>query len=120
MAIKVGKEIKFVIRGDTRQIVCTFLESDKVTPIDLTGGTAYFTVQTSSDPDNDSSVVIQKTATAFTDAVNGQHTFTLTHDDTNIDPDLEYWYDAQFVDALGNYVSSYRGKFIMQSDITRT
>jgi hypothetical protein len=117
---RLGKEIKDVIRGDTRQVSCTFLEADKTTPINLTGGTAYFTVQASSDPTSDSTVVIQKTATSFTDAANGQHTFTLTHDDTNIDPTLTYWYDAQYVDSTGNYLSSYKGKFIMQSDITRT
>lgn len=116
---KIGKPIKDVIRGDTRQVNCTFLESDGTTPIDLSGGTAYFTVNEDSDPSSDSSKIIQKIATSFTDATNGEHTFTLTHDDTNITPG-EYWYDCQFVDTLGNYLSSYRGKFIVQSDVTRT
>lgn len=116
---KLGKTIKNVIRGDTRTINLTFLQSDGTTPINLTGGTAYFTVQSSSNPSNDSNVLVQKTATSFTDATNGKHTFTLTHADTNITPGT-YWYDAQFVDSLGNYVSSYRGKFEVQSDITRT
>lgn len=116
---KLGKPIKNVIRGDTRQISCTFLESDNTTPINLTGGTAYFTVNSDDDPDSDSSAVIQKSATSFTDATNGNHIFTLTHNDTNITPG-EYWYDTQFVDSLGNYLSSYRGKFTVQSDTTRT
>jgi hypothetical protein len=116
---KLGKEIKDVIRGDTRLISCTFLESDKITPIDLSGGTAYFTVSTSSDPTSDSTAVIQKTATSFTAATSGLHTFTLSHSDTNIAAG-QYWYDAQFVDSQGNYVSSYRGKFTIQSDTTRT
>lgn len=115
---KLGKTISNVIRGDTRQISLTFLEADS-TPIDLTGGTVYFTVNASSDPADDTSKAIQKTATSFTSAITGQHTFTLTHTDTNITPGT-YWYDAQFVDALGNYLSSYRGKFIIQSDTTRT
>lgn len=116
---KTGKTIKAVIRGDTRQINCTFLQSDGATPINLTGGTAYFTVNSDDDPDSDSSAVIQKSATSFTDAVNGQHTFTLTATDTRITPGT-YWYDAEFVDSLGNVLSSYRGKFLVQSDITRT
>jgi hypothetical protein len=116
---KLGKPIKDVIRGDTRTINCTFLQSDKVTPVNLTGGTAYFTVSTSSDPTSDSSAAIQKTATSFTSPTDGQHTFTLTHDDTDIDAG-DYWYDAQFVDSTGAYLSSYRGKFIVQSDTTRT
>jgi len=116
---KLGKTISNVIRGDTRTVNLTFLESDGTTPVDLTGGTVYFTVNSSSDPADDTSKAFQKTATSFTDATNGQHTFTLTHSDTNIDPGT-YWYDSQFVDAVGNYLSSYRGKFIVESDVTRT
>lgn len=116
---KLGKTISNVIRGDTRTVNLTFLESDGSTPIDLTGGTVYFTVNSSSDPSDDTSVAFQKSATSFTDATHGKHTFTLTHANTNITPGT-YWYDAQFVDGSGNYLSSYRGKFIVQSDTTRT
>lgn len=116
---KTGKTINNVIRGDTRTINLTFLEADGSTALNLAGGTVYFTVNSSSDPSSDSSAAFQKVATSFTSAANGQHTFTLTHEDTDITPDT-YWYDAQFVDATGSYVSSYRGKFIVQSDVTRT
>lgn len=116
---KIGKTIDNVIRGDNRTINVTFLDSDGATAVNLTGGTAYFTVNSSSDPSDDTGAVIQKTATSFTDATNGEHTFTLTHSDTNITPGT-YWYDLQFVDTLGNYLSAYRGKFIVQSDVTRT
>jgi hypothetical protein len=116
---KLGKTIANVIRGDTRTVNLTFLESDGTTAINLTGGTVYFTVNSSSDPSDDTSKVIQKSATSFTSATTGQHTFTLTHTDTNITPG-SYWYDAQFVDSAGSYLSSYRGKFVIQSDVTRT
>ena len=116
---KLGKTINNVIRGDTRTINLTFLESDGTTAINLTGGTVYFTVNSSSDPSDDTSVAFQKTATSFTAPTLGQHTFTLTHANTNITPGT-YWYDAQFVDSVVNYLSSYRGKFIVQSDTTRT
>ncbi len=116
---KLGKTISNVIRGDTRQVNLTFLESDGSTPIDLTGGTVYFTVNSSSDPSDDTGDAFQKTATSFTSPTTGQHTFTLTHANTNITPGT-YWYDAQFVDSVGSYLSAYRGKFIIQSDITRT
>ena len=119
---KLGRAIVNVIRGDNRVVNLTFLESDGSTPINLTGGTVYFTVNSSSDPSDDTSVAFQKTATdatPFTDASAGEHTFTLTHSDTNIDPNT-YWYDAQFKDASGSYLSSYRGKFVVQSDVTRT
>lgn len=116
---KLGRPIKNVIRGDTRRISCTFYESDNSTPINLAGGTVYFTVNSSEDPADDSAAVIQKTATSFTSPSTGNHIFTLTHSDTNITPGT-YWYDVQFVDTTGNYLSSYRGKFIVQSDTTRT
>ena len=116
---KLGKTISNVIRGDTRTINLTFLESDGSTPINLAGGTVYFTVNSSSDPSDDTAVAFQKTTTSFTSAATGQHTFTLSHSDTNITPNT-YWYDAQFVDGTGAYLSSYRGKFIVQSDTTRT
>ena len=116
---KLGKTINNVIRGDTRRINCTFLQSDGSTPINLAGGTVYFTISETDNPSSDSSAVLQKSATSFTSASTGQHTFTLSHADTNIDPG-SYWYDVQFVDALGNYLSSYRGKLVVQSDVTRT
>lgn len=116
---KLGKTIGPCIRGDTRSVNLTFLASDGSTALDLTGGTVYFTVNSSDNPSDDTSVAFQKTATSFTDATHGKHTFTLTHSDTNIAPGT-YWYDAQFKDAVGNYTSAYRGKFIVQSDITRT
>lgn len=116
---KLGKTINNVIRGDTRTINLTFLESDGVTPINLTGGTVYFSVNSSSDPSSDSSAAIEKSTTGpFTSPTTGQHTLVLSHTDTNI-PAGTYWYDSQFVDSLGNYVSSYRGNFIVQSDIER-
>ena len=116
---KTGKTISNVIRGDTRTVNLTFLDSDGTTPLNLTGGTVYFTVNSSSDPTDDTSKLFQKSATSFTDATAGEHTFTLTHADTNQTAGT-YWYDAQFVDSVGNYLSSYRGKFIIQSDVTRT
>lgn len=116
---RLGKSIRDVIRGDTRTINLTFLQADGTTAINLSGGTIYFTVNSSSDPSSDSSAVIQKTVTSFTSASTGQHALTLTHSDTNI-PAGTYWYDAQFVDSTGAYLSSYRGKFVVQSDVTRT
>lgn len=116
---KLGKTISNVIRGDNRTVNLTFLQSDGATAVDLTGGTVYFTVNSSSDPTDDTSKAIQKTATSFTNATGGKHTFTLTHSDTNITPGT-YYYDAQFVDAVGNYLSSYKGKFLVVSDVTRT
>ena len=115
-----GKTINNVIRGDTRTVNLTFLQSDGSTPVNLGGGTVYFSVNPTADPADDTSAVIEKSTTGpFTNAAAGQHTITLSHTDTNI-PAGTYWYDSQFVDTLGNYLSSYRGQFIIQSDIERT
>jgi hypothetical protein len=121
MATKLGKTIGPCIRGDNRTVNLTFLASDGATPINLTGGTVYFTVNSSSDPSDDTSVAFQKTVlgSSATAPTLGQHTFTLTHANTDITPGT-YWYDCQFVDSTGAYLSSYRGKFIVQSDTTRT
>lgn len=119
---RLGKTIDNVIRGDTRTVNLTFLQSDGSTPINLAGGTVYFTVNSSSDPSDDTSKAFQLTATdatPFTAPSLGQHTFTLSHTNTNITPNT-YFYDAQFTDAVGNYLSSYKGKFIVISDVTRT
>lgn len=116
---KLGQTINNVIRGDTRTINLTFLQSDGITPINLTGGTVYFSVNTSSDPASDTGAAIEKTIVGpFTSPTTGQHTLVLAHADTNI-PAGTYWYDTQFVDTSGNYLSSYRGNFNVQSDIER-
>lgn len=119
---KLGKTIKDVIRGDSRIIHCYFYEKDGTTPIPLTGGTVYFTVNTSSDPADDTGAAIQRTATdatPFTAPLLGLHTFTLTPTNTSIDAGT-YWYDSEFVDGVGAKLSAYRGKFLVTSDITRT
>lgn len=119
MSVKLGKPIRNVVRGDTRRVSCTFYDEDGITPLNLAGGTVYFTVSSSSDPSSDTSAVIQKTTTSFTDAANGNHIFTLSHSDTNIAAG-DYWYDEEFVDSTGAYTSTYRGTFQVQSDITRS
>jgi hypothetical protein len=119
MAVRKGKPIRDVIRGDTRRVSCTFYDEDNTTALNLAGGTVYFTVNSSSDPSTDVGATIQKTATSFTDAANGNHIFTLTHSDTNIAAG-DYWYDSSFIDSTGAYTSTYRGTFSVQSDITRS
>src|ERR1039458_10566858 len=95
---KLGKTINNVIRGDNRTIILTFLESSDLTPINLaagTGGTVYFTVNSSSDPADDTSASIAKIITGpFTSPSTGQHTLILLPADTNI-PAGTYWYRSE-------------------------
>lgn len=112
--------IKDYIRGDSRNIVVTFLQSDGVTPINLTGGKVYFTVNSSNAPTDDSSAVIAKTVTSFSAPTSGVATISLTNTDTqNITPGT-YYYDVQLKDASGNVVSSKQATFTVIADITRS
>lgn len=113
-------KIKDYIRGDSRNINITFLQPDGVTPIDLTGGKVYFTVNSSSAPADDTSAVISKTVSSFSAPTTGVATIALTNADTqNITPG-SYFYDVQLKDASGNFVSSKQDQFILIADITRT
>lgn len=116
---KFGKTINDVIRGDTRRVNTEFFDTDGTTPLDLTNGTVYFTVNASDNPSDDTSASIKKVITSFDDPTTGTQVVTLSTTDTDITPGT-YWYDSQFVDSVGNKVSSYRGRFIVQSDITRS
>lgn len=89
------------------------------TPVDLTGGTVWFTVNTSNSPSTDSGAVIQKSTSSFTDPTSGVVTFTLSSTDTDITPGT-YYYDTQFVAADDSVTSTKRDKFIVISDITRS
>lgn len=51
------------IRGDTRVIQVNCFQSDGVTPLDLTGATVYFTLNSSNSPTDDSDMALQKTVT---------------------------------------------------------
>ncbi len=110
--------IKNLIRGDNHDIVVTFYESDGTTPINLTGGTVYFTANSSSAPETDVGAAITKTVTSHTTPASGVTTIRLTSGDTNIEPG-EYYYDVQLVDEDGNVLSSRQNKLIIKADITR-
>lgn len=108
------------IRGDSRTINITFLQSDGVTPINLTGGKVYFTVNASSAPTDDTSAVITKTVTSFVSPTLGLATIQLTNADTQSVAPGTYYYDCQVKDAGGNVYSCGQDKFILKADITRS
>lgn len=113
-------KIKDYIRGDSRTITVTFLQSDGSTPIDLTGGKVYFTVNATQNPSDDTSAVIAKTVTSFVAPTTGVATIQLTNSDTqNVAPGT-YFYDVQLKDASGNFVSSKQDQFIVIADTTRS
>lgn len=108
-----------LIRGDSRNIDVTFLQSDGVTPVDLTGGTAYLTVNISSDPTDDTAAAIQKNVTTHTAPTLGQTRITLSPTDTSALTAGTYYYDVQFKDAAGTILSQKQDTFTLTADITR-
>ena len=107
-----------MIRGDTRTITATFVDSSG-SPLDLTGGEVFFTVNASSEPSDDTSAVITKDVTSFSAPTTGVATITLASTDTNSITPGNYWYDVQFVSSGGVVTSLAKQKFIIKSDITR-
>jgi hypothetical protein len=129
-------KINDYIRGDTRIIQIPCFQSDGTTPLDLTGATVYLTLNASNAPTDDSSDVLQKTATSFIVPAGvlassgytvGQNTATLgvawitiaASDTTNVAPGT-YFYDIQVKDASGNISSIKQDTFKINADITRS
>jgi hypothetical protein len=108
-----------IIRGDSRNIDVTFVDTDGVTPINLTGGTVYFTVNSSKDPSDDTSASVQKNVTSHTAATLGKSRVSLVPTDTSGLAAGTYYYDIQLKDAAGTVVSGAADKFIIKADITR-
>lgn len=106
------------IRGDTREINVTFLDSNN-DAIDLTGGTVFFTVSISSQPKNDADALIEKEVTSFSSPSTGQATIVLDSADTNDMTPSTYFYDLQFVSSSGVVISQPRARFKLIGDITR-
>lgn len=112
-----SNNIKDVIRGDTRQINCTLTANGQ--PVDITGWTAFLTVNANSDPTTDAGAIIEKQTTSHINPTQGQTGFTLNNSDTqNIVPGT-YFYDIQFKDLAGNITSIPQAEFIVVPDITR-
>ena len=106
-----------IIRGDTRTITATFVDSSG-TALDLTGGKVFFTANASSEPTDDTSAVIEKDITSFSSPTSGVATITLSSTDTNITPG-KYYYDCQFVSSSGVVTSLTPDTLTILADITR-
>ena len=105
-------DITGLIRGDGHTINVTF-------PTDITGSTVFFTVNEEADPASDATAAIQKTNTVHTDALNGITTIVLDPADTADIAAGVYFYDLQLKTAGGVISSVPKGKFTLESDITR-
>lgn len=107
-----------MIRGDTRTITATFVDSSG-DPIDLTGGTVFFTASSNNSPTDDTAAIVEKNVTSFASPTSGVATITLNSDDTNDVTPGTYYYDLQFVSSGGVVTSLAQDKLIIKADITR-
>lgn len=122
-----------VIRGDSDSFKIKFQAKCSGTrngreitqPIDITGWEIRFTVRkdipTTSER-SDKTAIIHKEADIL-NAKEGIAYFTITSEDTNIEPG-EYWYDIQYIKPATcsgevKVKSIPKGKYIILSDITR-
>lgn len=112
--------IKDFIRGDTRVININCFQPDGVTPLNLTGATVYFTVNSNQSPTDDTSAAFQKSTTSHTAPLLGQTSITIASADTQSLTPGVYWYDVQIKDASGNITSLKQAEFDINADITRT
>lgn len=113
-------KIKDYIRGDTRVININCFQSDGSTPLDLTGATVYFTLNSSNMPTDDTSASLAKTTTIHIAPTLGQTSITINTADTqNLTPG-DYNYDVQIKDSAGRITSLKQDIFTINPDITRT
>jgi hypothetical protein len=109
-----------IIQGTSRVVNLTFTQSDGVTPIDLTGGKVYFTVNASNQPTSDSTAAFQKSITSFTNPTLGQVTVNVVPSDTANMTAGDYFYDAKAIEASGGEVALPQDKFTVKAAITRS
>jgi hypothetical protein len=112
------------IRATTKDITLKLTNKETNLPINLTGYTLWFTVRKdiprTTVNDDDSAVISKKQLPGeILDPTNGETMFSLSRNDTNIDP-MEYVYDLQIKTDTGLYQKIHASKFIITGDVTRS
>jgi hypothetical protein len=102
-------------RGDTWSRTIYFTDNDNV-PIDITGWTIFFTVKNKVD-DPDSSAIISKTITSFSNPTGGEAGISLSTTDTN-QTIGSYLYDIQVKTNLNEIITVMEGILTITKDIT--
>lgn len=108
-----------LIRGDSRTIKVTFKDASG-NVIDLTGCTAYLTMNHNSNPTSDDTAAIQKVKDTFDEPESGQAIFRIVPTDWDGVEPGQYWLDAQLTDDEGNKLSRKREQITVIPDITRS
>lgn len=111
-------QIRNYIRGDSRVLAVNVVDSSG-NPVDITGGTVFFTVNASNAPTDDTAALISKTVTSHTAPATGQTQISLTNTDTQSLTPGTYYYDLQYKDTVGNITSTKPDVFQVIGDVTR-
>jgi len=118
-------QIQNAIRGNTYILNIPVYQSDGVTPFNLTGGTVYFTLNSSATPPGDgtdASAAIKKQVSSFITPSGGtypsQAQILLANTDTSGLNQGTYYYDVQVKDVSGNIISLQSNTFTVIDDIT--
>jgi hypothetical protein len=105
-------------KGTSRTVNLSFLQSDGVTPVDLTGGKVYFTVNSNNSPTSDLSAAFQKTITSFGTPTLGTCSVSILPVDTSALTPGIYYYDAKAIQASGAETSTDTDVFQLKPAIT--
>lgn len=110
-------------RGDSYTFTLTIKDATTSQPIDITGYSFKFTVNTEKSPVDDTNQKFQVVGVVDPDQVTntGKVGFTPTTTDTDI-AEAKYYYDVEMTDSSGNIrtISPVGAKFDMRQDITKT
>ncbi len=111
-----------VIRNNDLDVTFELTDSNDV-PVDLTGGTLWFTVRekipaTSIKTDTDAIISIEQTGVAIISASSGRTIFSVTNIQNDINPKT-YLYDIKFKNALGRIKTVKVDDYIVEGDISR-
>jgi hypothetical protein len=108
-----------ITRGDYKAYTLTFTDEFDV-PVDISATTLWMTIKVNED-DADVVAAYQGSVVFPSDAnsVAGTGTFELEHDDTkDLDPDIKYYYDFQWINAAGKPKTIGKGRMKVARDIT--
>lgn len=104
-----------IIKRDDSTFQLNFLDENN-NPVDLTGGTVFFTVKKKK-TDVDADAVIAKEITVFDNPTAGIAILEIDNSESDLETRM-YWFDVQLKDTLGKISSSGAGRFIVTQDIT--
>lgn len=105
-------------RGDSYPFELTVKDKETGNPIDITGYSFLFTVNTSKDPIDAADEVFSVSGVLDGTPSTGKVSFTPTAVQTNIDK-KKYYYDVQMTDDSGNIRTIAKNSFSILQDITK-